>query len=33
LGTGKIDSAFQMDLDEEGEAYNVWLEKVKLTAY
>ena len=29
----EIDTAFQMDLDEEGETYNVWLDKVNLTAY
>jgi hypothetical protein len=29
----EIDNAFQMDLDEEGDTYNVWLDKVKLTAY
>ena len=29
----EIDTAFQMDLDEKGDTYNVWLDKVNLTAY
>lgn len=29
----EIDTAFQMDLDSRGDPYNVWLDKVKLTAY
>jgi len=29
----EIDTAFQMDLDEKGDPYNVWLDKVNLTAY
>lgn len=29
----EIDNAFQMDLDANGDAYNVWLDKVNLTAY
>jgi hypothetical protein len=29
----EIDNAFQMDLDSNGDAYNVWLDKVNLTAY
>jgi hypothetical protein len=29
----EIDNAFQMDLDEQGDTYNVWLDKVNLTAY
>ena len=29
----EIDNAFQMDLDEAGDPYNVWLDQVKLTAY
>jgi len=29
----EIDNAFQMDLDEKGDTYNVWLDKVNLTAY
>ena len=29
----EIDNAFQMDLDEKGDPYNVWLDQVNLTAY
>lgn len=29
----EIDTAFQMDLDEAGDPYHVWLDQVKLTAY
>jgi hypothetical protein len=29
----EIDNAFQMDLDAVGTPYNVWLDKVNLTAY
>ncbi len=29
----EIDTAFQMDLDSQGTPYNVWLDKVNLTAY
>ncbi len=29
----EIDNAFQMDLDANGDTYNVWLDKVNLTAY
>lgn len=29
----EIDTAFQMDLDSNGDTYNVWLDKVNLTAY
>jgi len=29
----EIDNAFQMDLDANGDPYNVWLDKVNLTAY
>lgn len=29
----EIDNAFQMDLDEAGTPYNVWLDQVNLTAY
>jgi hypothetical protein len=29
----EIDTAFQMDLDSKGDVYNVWLDKVNLTAY
>lgn len=29
----EIDTAFQMDLDAVGDPYNVWLDKVNLTAY
>jgi hypothetical protein len=29
----EIDTAFQMDLDEAGDPYNVWLDEVSLTAY
>lgn len=29
----EIDTAFQMDLDSNGDPYNVWLDKVSLTAY
>lgn len=29
----EIDTAFQMDLDEMGQTYHVWLDKVSLTAY
>lgn len=29
----EIDNAFQMDLDSNGDPYNVWLDKVNLTAY
>jgi hypothetical protein len=29
----EIDNAFQMDLDANGDPYNVWLDKVNVTAY
>jgi hypothetical protein len=29
----EIDTAFQMDLDKNGDPYNVWLDEVNLTAY
>jgi len=29
----EIDTAFQLDLDQPGTPYNVWLDKVNLTAY
>jgi hypothetical protein len=29
----EIDTAFQMDLDSMGTPFNVWLDKVSLTAY
>jgi hypothetical protein len=29
----EIDTAFQMDLDSNADPYNVWLDKVSLTAY
>jgi hypothetical protein len=29
----EIDTAFQMDLDKNGDTYNVWLDEVNLTAY
>jgi hypothetical protein len=29
----EIDTAFQMDLDEAGDTYHVWLDEVNLTAY
>ena len=29
----EIDTAFQMDLDKNGDPYNVWLDEVSLTAY
>jgi hypothetical protein len=28
----EIDTAFQLDLDANGDVYNVWLDKVSLTA-
>ncbi|MFZ1011141.1 MAG: hypothetical protein WAN65_30160 [Candidatus Sulfotelmatobacter sp.] len=29
----EIDTAFQMDLDEAGDTYHVWLDEMNLTAF